>query len=36
MNNCLVEYIERDVVCNIDNEIIMQLFQNMKTHRRKL
>ena len=33
---CLVVYIERDVVCNIDNETIMQWFQNMKTHRRQL
>ncbi|KAL4643325.1 hypothetical protein ACB092_02G084700 [Castanea dentata] len=36
MNDCLVVYIERDVVCNIDNETIMQRFQNMKTHRRQL
>ena len=24
-------YIENDVACNIDNETIMQRFQNMKT-----
>ena len=31
MNNCLVTYIESDVFNNIDNEAIMQRFQNMKT-----
>ena len=36
MNDCLVVYIKRDRVCNIDNETIMQRFQNMKTRRRKL
>ena len=36
MNDCLVMYIERDVACSIDNEIIMQRFQDMKTRRRKL
>ena len=36
MNDCLVVYIEKDVVCNIDNETIMQRFQNMKTRRRQL
>ena len=36
MNNCLVEYIKRYIACNIDNEIIMQRFQNMKNYRRKL
>ena len=34
MNNCLVVYIEKDVGCSIDNETIMQRFQNMKTRRR--
>ncbi|XP_065619032.1 uncharacterized protein LOC112022883 [Quercus suber] len=34
MNDCLVVYIEKDVTCNIHNEIIMQRFQNMKTRRR--
>ena len=29
-------YIERDVACNIDNEIIMHKFQNMKTNRMQL
>ena len=33
MNDCLVVYIERDVACSIDNEIIMHWFQNMKTRR---
>ena len=36
MNDCLVVYIERDVICNIDNEIIMQQFQNMKTRKKKI
>ena len=36
INNCLIEYIEKDVAYNIDNEIIMQRFQNMKNYRRKL
>ena len=36
MNDCLVVYIERDVTCSIDNETIIQRFQNMKTRRRKL
>ena len=36
MNGCLLLYIERDLACSIDNEAIMQRFQNMKTRRRKL
>ena len=36
MNDCLIVYIEKDVPCSIDNEIIMQRFQNMKTRRRQL
>ena len=36
MNDCLVVYIERDVACNIDNETIIQRFQNMKTRRKQL
>ena len=36
MNDCLVVYIEKDVVCSINNEIIMQRFQNMKTCRSQL
>ena len=36
MNDCLVVYIERDVTCSIDNETIMQWFQNIKTHRMQL
>ena len=36
MNDCLIVYIEKDVACNIDNETMMQRFQNMKTHRRQL
>ena len=35
-NDCLVVYIGKDNVANsIDNEAIIQRFQNMKTHRRK-
>ena len=32
----LVVYIEKDVTCTIDNETIMQRFQNMKTRKRQL
>ena len=33
MNDCLVTYIEKDVFNKIDNEQIIQRFQNMKSHR---
>ena len=36
MNDCLIVYIEKNVACSIDNEIIMQRFQNIKTRRRQL
>ena len=36
MNDWLVVYIKRDVTYSIDNDTIMQRFQNMKTRRRKL
>ena len=36
MNDFLVVYIEKDVAYSIDNETIMQRFQNMKTCRRQL
>ena len=36
MNDCLVMYIEKNVAYSIDNEIIMQRFQNIKTRRRQL
>ena len=36
VNDCLIVYIEKDVACSIDNETIMQRFQNMKTRRRQL
>ncbi|GMP95388.1 hypothetical protein CsSME_00044462 [Camellia sinensis var. sinensis] len=36
MNDCLVTYIERDVFDSIDNEEIMQPFQNMKSRRGQL
>ena len=31
MNDCLVTYIEKDVFNKIDNELIIQQFQNMKS-----
>ena len=34
MNDCFAVYIERNVVCKIDNENVTQRFQNMK-HRKK-
>ena len=34
MNDYLVVYIERDRVCSIDNETIVQRFQNLKTSKR--
>ena len=36
MNNCLTMYIEIDVATRIDNEYILQQFQNIKYHRRQL
>ncbi|XP_016646929.1 PREDICTED: zinc finger MYM-type protein 1-like [Prunus mume] len=36
LNNSLIVYIERDVFACIDNETIMQRFQNMKTRRGQL
>ena len=36
MNDCLIMYIEIDVTNRIDNENIMQQFQNMKHRRRQL
>ena len=36
MNDCLMVYIEKDVACSIDNETIMQRFQNIKTRKRQL
>ena len=36
MNDCLVTYIESDVFDAVDNEAIMQRFQNMKTRRGQL
>ena len=36
MNDCLTMYIEKDITRRIDNESIMQRFQNMKPHRRQL
>ena len=34
MNDCLTLYIETDITSRIDNENIMQQFQNMKQYRR--
>ena len=36
MNDCLIVYIEKDITRRIDNEFIMQQFQNMKHRRRQL
>ena len=36
MNDCLIVYIEKNIACSINNETIMQRFQNMKTRRRQL
>ncbi|XP_057440073.1 uncharacterized protein LOC130731930, partial [Lotus japonicus] len=36
MNDCLVTYIESDVFNNIDSELIVQRFQNMKSRRGQL
>jgi hypothetical protein len=36
MNNSLIIYIEKDNFHSIDNEVIMQRFQNMKTRRNQL
>ena len=36
MNNHLLVYIEKDIFDTIDNETIMQHFQNMKIHRGQL
>lgn len=33
MNDCLVPYIESDIFNTVDNEAIMQRFQNMKSRR---
>ena len=36
MNDCLVTYIERDIFNSIDNKLIIQRFQNIKSHRGQL
>ncbi|XP_062100138.1 uncharacterized protein LOC133806020 [Humulus lupulus] len=36
MNDCLLVYIEKDIFNSLDNEVIMQRFQNMKTRRGRL
>ncbi|CAI8612369.1 unnamed protein product [Vicia faba] len=36
MNKCLVTYIEKYVFCKIDNELIIQNFQNMGPHKGQL
>ena len=35
-NDCLDVYIKRDVTCKINNEDIMQRFQNIKYHIKQL
>ena len=34
LNDCLAVYSDKNVTSRIDNEDIMQQFQNMKYHRR--
>ena len=34
-NDCLASYIEKDVAASIDNKVIIQQFQNIKTCERK-
>ncbi|PKU70647.1 hypothetical protein MA16_Dca026438 [Dendrobium catenatum] len=36
MNDCLLIYIEKDIFSCIDNDLIVQRFQKMKTRREKL
>jgi len=36
MNDCLITYIEKDVFNKINNELIIQRFQNMKSRRGQL
>ena len=36
MNDSLVVYIKKDIFDNIDNEIIMKWFQNIKTPKKQL
>ena len=36
MNNCLVIYIEKDILKTIEYEEIIERFQNMKNCRRQL
>ena len=36
MNDCLVTYIDKDILKTIECEKIMQQFQNMKNHREQL
>ena len=36
LNDCVTVYIEKDIARRIDNESIMQQFQNMKLRKRQL
>ncbi|KAL7215550.1 hypothetical protein ACSBR1_027662 [Camellia fascicularis] len=36
LNDCLVTYIEKDVFDSVDNELIVQRFQNMKSRHGQL
>ncbi|KDO62246.1 hypothetical protein CISIN_1g045964mg [Citrus sinensis] len=36
LKNCLVVYIEKDLFNNIDNEVVMQRYQCMKTRKGQL
>ncbi|PRQ45095.1 putative HAT dimerization domain-containing protein [Rosa chinensis] len=33
MNDCLISYVEKDIFTSIDNETILQRFQNIKSRR---
>ena len=36
MNDSLVVYIEKNILYEIDNEVIIKRFQNIKTQKKKL
>ncbi|CAK8576122.1 unnamed protein product [Lathyrus sativus] len=36
LNDCLITYMESDIFDSVENEKILQHFQNMKTHREQL
>ena len=36
MNDCLITYVERDIFDSVDNEKILQFYQNMRPRREQL